>query len=190
MTPETPDLQAIVKRLDRLERQNRRMKQAGILLLVIVSAVLLIDLAAPKSRIVEAEKFVLRDSAGKPRGGLTVTEEGSALELYDTNQKLRVALGIPSGMPNLTLNDANETGRVMLAIAPSGSGLVLADRSGSFMAQLDVAEDGGTRLLLQDSQGFASSIGNVYSTSTKNNVTSAASVVLLGKDGKVIWHAP
>jgi hypothetical protein len=38
MTSQTPDMQAVVERLDRLERQPRRLKQVALLALVAITA--------------------------------------------------------------------------------------------------------------------------------------------------------
>ncbi len=61
MSSPTPDWTAVVERLEKLERQNRRMKQAGAVALVLAAAVLLIG-QAPRTRIVEANEFILKDS--------------------------------------------------------------------------------------------------------------------------------
>ncbi len=66
-----PTLINLAQRLDRLERENRLMKWLGSVLIVGVAtvAVMLIDqnrtaLLPPGGRIIEAEKFVLKDSSG------------------------------------------------------------------------------------------------------------------------------
>lgn len=48
MTTPTPDLPCIVERLEKVWRQNRRLNQAGTLLLVVACSVLLMGQAAPK----------------------------------------------------------------------------------------------------------------------------------------------
>lgn len=188
MSAPTADWSVIIERLEKLERQNLRMKQVGIVALVLAAAVVLMG-QAPANRIVEAERFVLKDKGGNVRGSLAIFADGPGLELYDANQKLRVALGVLGDMPNLTLKDGKEVGRVMLGIVPTGPGLVLADDRGKFRAQLDVGTE-GPRLFLEDQKGFGASIGNYYSPTKKSAETSAASVVLFDKDGKVLWEAP
>ncbi|MBI3895033.1 MAG: hypothetical protein HY313_03790 [Acidobacteria bacterium] len=58
MSEQRPDWQAIVERLEKLEKQNRRMMQAGALILVVAASVLLMG-QAPSYRVVEANEFVL-----------------------------------------------------------------------------------------------------------------------------------
>ena len=78
MASQTPDLQAVVERLGKVEKQNRRLRSVGIAVLVLVSAVLAIGQTVPKERILlEAEAFILRDKNGNDRAQLGVTEDGS-----------------------------------------------------------------------------------------------------------------
>lgn len=57
----------LVERLDRLERENHWLKRIGALAVVVISGVFMMGQALPKNRIVEAEKFVLKDTGGKVR---------------------------------------------------------------------------------------------------------------------------
>jgi hypothetical protein len=81
------ELAAVVARLEKVERQNRRLRGAGIAVLVLAVAGLLMGQAMPKARIVEAEGFVLKDGAGKVRAGLAVVKAGPVLRLSDENGK-------------------------------------------------------------------------------------------------------
>ena len=77
MSSPTPDWTAVVERLEKLERQNRRMKQVGAVALIIAAAVLLMGQASP-NRTVEANEFVLQDESGAVHGrfGLVDTVDG------------------------------------------------------------------------------------------------------------------
>ena len=66
---------ALVRRIERLERENRRFKRKGAAIVVGIVAVLLMGQTVPKSRTIEAEKFVLKDKRGKVRA---VLGEGGA----------------------------------------------------------------------------------------------------------------
>jgi hypothetical protein len=81
------ELAAVVARLEKVERQNRRLRGAGIAVLVLAVAGLLMGQAMPKARIVEAEGFVLKDGAGKVRAELVVDKDGPVLRLSDENGK-------------------------------------------------------------------------------------------------------
>ena len=50
MTSQTPDMQNVLERLEKLGKQNRRLKRAGLLALTAVGALLLMGQATPKSR--------------------------------------------------------------------------------------------------------------------------------------------
>ena len=58
----TSEWTAVMNRLERLEKQNRRMKQIGALALVLIGAVLLMGQATP-TKTVEANEFILRDTS-------------------------------------------------------------------------------------------------------------------------------
>jgi hypothetical protein len=72
----TMTVDTLTQRLDRLERESRRWKLAACLSVLGMVAVALIGQAAPRYRIVEAEKFVLRDSAGRVRATLGAQSSG------------------------------------------------------------------------------------------------------------------
>ena len=66
-------------RLEKLERENRRMKKAGIVGIVFAS-VLFISGQAKTNKVVEANEFILRDGNGKARARLsTVTVSDTTL---------------------------------------------------------------------------------------------------------------
>ena len=110
MASQTPDLQAVVERLGKVEKQNRRLKSVGIAVLVLVSAVLVIGQTVPKERILlEAEAFILRDKNGNVRGGLLATGDGEAsLSFADKNGNVRASLTVyEDGSPELYFRDKN-----------------------------------------------------------------------------------
>jgi hypothetical protein len=79
------------ERLDRLERENRRLKRAGVVVLALIGAVVLMGHVVGE-KVIEAERFVLLDSSGQPRAVLAVAKSGSGLYLYDEKGKLRAGL--------------------------------------------------------------------------------------------------
>src|SRR5437016_5436696 len=106
MTPSTHDLAAVVARLEKVERQNRRLKGFGLAALVLGATWLLLGAqAGQKGKAVEADKFVLRDSFGRTRAVLSVMggedDPSPALVLYDENLRPRAALGVNKDGPGL-----------------------------------------------------------------------------------------
>jgi hypothetical protein len=96
---------------------------------------------------------------------------GPALRLYDANDKERLSLNVHrdlSGVPEVSLSDSD---RVRIS-------LNLID---------------GPSVYLNDEQGYSAALGNtdlVTPRTGETSKTSAASVVLFGKDKKVLWQAP
>ncbi len=112
-----PTLDSLAQRLDRLERENRRLKLAGAILLLALVAVGAMGQVLPKAvpKVVEAERFVLRDTKGKTRGGLGVLADGTtALAFYDQNEKVRAVLGVEPAGPSLVLYGQNSETRAVL----------------------------------------------------------------------------
>ncbi len=95
------------ERLNRLERENRRLKRAGGVVLGVIAALLLMGHVVGE-KVVEAERFVLLDSSGQPRAVLAVAKGGSGLYLYDNKGKLRAGLvGGTADETGLTLYHKN-----------------------------------------------------------------------------------
>ncbi len=180
-----PTMETLARRLDRVERENRRLKQAGVVALAVIAAVVLMGQATESkvAKVIEAERFVLLDPSGEIRAVLIQTKGGSSLHLYDEKGKLRV--GLVSGAADetgLSLYDADGEGRAMLALKPETSpALRFAAKPMKPQAALGVAHV--PTVLLFDDEGkpratlFLSSDG---------------SPVLAFNDniGEVIWSAP
>jgi hypothetical protein len=121
MTAQTPDMQAVLERLEKLERQNRRLKRVGLLVLVAVSAVVLMGQAAPKNHTVEAEEFVVKDSSGKRRASFgMVAKDIASLLVYESGGRI-TTLG-PTG---LVVVDSTGSQLVELVAGDDGSSLTL-----------------------------------------------------------------
>jgi hypothetical protein len=114
MSTET-EIEAIQKRLHKLERQNRWIKQAGMLLVLIVGAVVVMG-QTTASKVVEAERFVLKDGTGKTRGTWD-TEPYTKLLLYDESE--RVTLGLVS-------YDGKSSGHISIANRSLDTGVIIS----------------------------------------------------------------
>ena len=99
MAHDTLEIGVIVERLEKIEKQNRRFKQMGLGLVLVVGSQLLIGQAQPQStqrtpppsstRVLEAEKLILRDPQGRIRveidaslptpGVRLIAEDGTAM---------------------------------------------------------------------------------------------------------------
>jgi len=103
----------IVDRLEKLERQNRQMKLAGAVALVLAASVVLMG-QVPVTRTVEANQFILKDGDGKVRADLAVNANGAGLTLYDPSGKVRAMLTVTPAGPGLSLHDAKGHSRVLV----------------------------------------------------------------------------
>ncbi len=151
MTTQTADLAAVVKRLEKVERQNRRMKVGGIIISLVASASLLMGQAMPKPTTVEGEAFVVRDATGNQRAALHLTPDGgAALSFFDLAGKIRAALRVDrEGSPDLTLLDEAAKIRAILRVERAGlPGLVFFDQAGRARATLYVESEGSAVLQL------------------------------------------
>ena len=187
------DIQMLESRLIAIEQAHLRLRRIAVLSVVVIAgiALLIVQFAQNRTpRILEAERFILKDAKGEMRGGILMTPDGPSLQLFDSNHTLRLLLSVSGNQPNLTLKDANGIGVLIVADVPTGPGMMLYDRSGNPRAQFDVGS-AGPRLYLEDAQGFSTTIGNYF---TGNPATdqklNAASVILGSKSLGAFWRAP
>ena len=110
------------ERVNRLERQNRRLKMAGLIALLALLSVVLMGQAETVPDVIKAKNFVLLDDKGTVRGGMGVTSHGSLIQLYDPKGTARATLGSQNG--------------------PAGTALTLYDEKGAIRATLGVEQIG------------------------------------------------
>lgn len=179
MTPQTPDLAAVMARLEKLETHNRWLRR--VLLLALVGAVLLATQFQPsraqlKEQVVDAQKFILRDDKGKVRAALQMFKEGPALTLHDPMEKARAALLIGKtgpalalltpmekplialevddvGVQNFRFKDANGKDRLNLGLSRTGMGFEIFDENGIKRALVAAETQKGTALEFFDEIG-------------------------------------
>jgi len=122
-TTEVPESQTVEQRLDQLERENRRLKLAGIVVVVLGGAALLWALSQLVGRTVEARRFIFRDWGGEKRVEITIGSEGKAgLWLYDKTGKFRATFTVTAtGAPDIILYDENGRNRAEFGLLPDNS---------------------------------------------------------------------
>ncbi len=110
-----PTIETLARRLDRVERENRRLKQVGVMALAVIAAVVLMGQVSP-SKLVEAEMIFLQDAKGKPRGALGVNDDGTVfLRFADKDGRSRAEVGVlADGTANLVFRDKTNIARVGL----------------------------------------------------------------------------
>jgi len=148
--------------------------------------------------------LVLWDAAGKARVSMEANKDGSSLFLSDSNAKHRVSLWSPAngGDAEVALNDENAKERLRLWANANASGQNVTDERGAWFQVLNGAQksearietlDGSATLALSDAAGYASTFGVTSLVDTKTGTKSprsAASIVMIDKDGRVVWEAP
>jgi hypothetical protein len=215
MEPEISDLRVMAQRLEKLERQNRRLMKGGVLALAILFSIVWMGQAPPrKLRPVEADRFILKDPTGKKRAELMMEETGPGLVLYDFTGKRIGRFGGVSNGAGLSLQSVEGGARLSLVSQPEGPYLLLFDAGGKFRTELGASQRGPYMLLhdsdgipraalaldneqpklqLSDSQGFTAILGSnplVTANTQAVQKTNAASLLLFGKDREILWRAP
>ncbi len=168
-----PTMETLARRLDRVERENGRLKRSGVVALAVIAALGLMGQATTGkvAKVVEAEKFVLRDAGGTIRARLEILSFGKVqLVLFDKDDKPQSTLGVGSDGAGLILGGKEGTTflsttlllfsgkdfKVRLGMAlfpPQEPGLILAGSNGKHRAKLILGDDNAPALRLFDPDG-------------------------------------
>jgi hypothetical protein len=201
--------------VERLEKENRRLKQGALAFLLLIASVGLMAQtkqkpSAPSSSqrqkgrapapapagptAVEAQSFILKDLNGHVRAELGLTGSTPSLKFKDESGSALVTLALNTdapGGPLLLLSDPQHHAAVALSVLEhAGPQLSLTGERADIQLHMGVAPD-GTTLELSDKNGFTTSIGSgVVAKNGQAKQTSAASIVLYGKQRKVLWSVP
>jgi hypothetical protein len=201
---ETADLAA---RLDRLEKQNRRLRWMALALLVTGGLGFLVAADAPKNQTVEASKFVLRDADGQARATLAMdpqvgpvltfmTAKGTSraklalldskggdpvLTLHDEKGATRGGLTISGGAPMMLFLDQDQKMQMALGVDSGKPSLVLQNAAGTRQLGLGLEKD-GPLIQLTDPKGQAKAALSV--------TADGPHLTLTGKDGTSLFSKP
>jgi hypothetical protein len=186
-------LEDIQNRLLRVERQNRRLKQFGVAVLI-ASASLIVTGQAPSKKIIDANEFVLREEGGSIRARLFVTAKNTTSMTIPgfaepvpvtSNPAPTLALYDEKGQAVGLLNNDSIT-FIKSHISLGGGALSIGDQtSGVVVSPYSVG--------LFDEQGFELTLGRRALATPRTGETqmrSAASLVMFDKNKNVIWKAP
>jgi hypothetical protein len=150
----TPTLLSEIERLEKLERDNHRLRQVAALGLIVIAVVLLMAQTSGPRRL-EANEFVLKDDKGKVRGRFALLEKGLVpqLSLSDEQGRDLLTLSVIAGSPFLSFNDVRGTERVTLSIdeGRGDAGLTLR-HANKAPAITMLSENEGARIVLGDAQ--------------------------------------
>lgn len=134
MAPNDRDWQAVLGRIERVERQNRTLKlgMATILLLAGTAAVL----AATQGSTVKAQKITVTDAGGTPRAVLAGRADGADFTLLTPAGTSGISLSVMGGVAALAVGDTG-SGRIKIEAASDRSSLTLTT-PGQSLAALDL----------------------------------------------------
>lgn len=212
---ETTKLETLLSRVERLEKENRRLKRGALAFVLLIASVGLMaqtrqspptssqrqkgrapaPAPAPAGpTAVEAQAFILKDSNGHVRAELGLTGSSPSLKFKDESGSALVTLALNSdapGGPLLLLSDPQHHASVALSVLEhAGPQFSLTGERADIQLHMGVAPD-GTTLELSDKDGFTTSIGSgILPKNGQAKKTSAASIVLFGKERKVLWSVP
>ncbi len=179
MTQEMPDFQALVGRLEKVEKQNQGLRRAVAAMAVLAVAAMAIGAAQPKNRTVEAEAFILRDAEGQERAKLVAPSgypgfilndengtprmrlsvvEGPSLSLYDRNGNLRSKLWLQDDDPVLFFYNSDEKNQLGIGAIKDEPSLFLFDKNGKPRIGLAMAEEAGLAFFKDDGKTISYSI--------------------------------
>ena len=150
------EVKNLLRRVEATERENRRWQWTVTVTLAVTAALIILNQVMPATggKVLEAERFVLRDAQGRYRAELGFMDGASVLLLNDRNERPGVALSVfPDGPRRLSLLDREGRTRSVLTARVNGdSGLRLFDRNLVHRASLDVMEDGRPILRLANKE--------------------------------------
>jgi len=157
----------LVRRLESVERENRRLKRQSQMTLVVTAVLLGIGAALVWTaarhgmpglvpQVVESREFVLRDREGRVRGVWGQDDAGAIrLVLQDADNQTNIKLNLlDDGSSGLTFSDSVGNPRLIVAVLPDETvNLVFADGRGVARTVLGLNGRGGSTLVFGDGGG-------------------------------------
>ena len=180
-------------RILKLERQNHRIKQIGVTALIVIGSLLVMGEARSR-KSVEANEFVLLDNGGNVGANLALNKKFGNPEMHFFDEKGKTMLSLAGGGPSdnwggsMILFDGQGRDRAIFQANLDKPSLTMSNSKGDIQAGL-----GPGFLDVSDGEGFQAALGTMgleTPSTGETRRTSAASLVLLDKDKKVIWKAP
>ncbi|HXA94340.1 MAG TPA: hypothetical protein VN323_02215 [Candidatus Dormibacteraeota bacterium] len=209
-------LDALARRLDRLERQTRHWKTAAAILAALLGTAGALGVAAPAPADLQARSVTILDRTGAPRIRMAVADNDvTQIELWAARRRSAPTLYAAATGGTVQV-DGSSPGTAAVLSAGAAASLSLHTRTGNasmsivqetdrpdprlpgtsqLVERASLALDRGVaRLMLNDSAGTARSVlGDTGLRLVAPDVTEgrpAPSVVLFDESGTVLWKAP
>jgi hypothetical protein len=169
------EIRELNRRLQRLERENLRLKRTGIMTLVAAASLLVVGFAGPEDRTVEAERFVLRGADGTEAATLAIDKTGSP---YLLMRKQRASAMLTLSGPGLQLRGDDGRTSAFLGMQTDGSSMLsLSGKELVDGARVRVSDDG--------SVGFYALNGGQERAALEASTDGSANVSVRGKGGDI-----
>jgi hypothetical protein len=141
------EVEGLRRRIEGLERQNRRTKLAAIGTLFLVGMSLLLGQvpwaqAQSKAGADEPKPLVVRDKDGKERLWLGMGKDGPGLIFHDEDGKSRAEFGSAKGILLIRLVDASGQVTAGMAVQKDGISLVSSDKDGKLQTGVNAIKLG------------------------------------------------
>ena len=145
-----PDNSNLAFTVARLEKQLRVLRLALGAMVLAVGGMALTAWTMPQEQIVTAEKFMVLDADGIPRGMFGLLADGASVGMMftDLGGTARMEVGVdPNGSPRVAVMDDQQRLRAEIGMSDDGSArIVLADPSEIARASLSVNNEGAAQL--------------------------------------------
>jgi hypothetical protein len=135
MITRNPEVEDFRARLARLEKRNRWLQGAAVVVLILAGTGLLMGSQAPSlGRAMEAECFILRDSSGRERAWLGLDHGQPVLRFLNTSKREHAALELADEGIILRVRDSQGRLRTGLSLEKEGVALVTRNQDGQWVA--------------------------------------------------------
>ncbi|MBF0547426.1 MAG: hypothetical protein HQM08_23495 [Candidatus Riflebacteria bacterium] len=193
----------IEERITALERQNKRLKRLFFFIVILIGGFVVQGEISATSKIIEAEKFVLKNKQGKVRGVWENHESMTVLAMFDDSGVNRITAGLSNTDESLTFCDASGSPRIKFSFADGDSGIFVFDgnkkiRIGMALNSqgpcVDFRDSKGTRrlgmILTNEGPGFSLLHSNGRNGLGMALAKEMPSMVFTDPFGKISWAVP
>jgi hypothetical protein len=172
------DLNVVLARLDKVEKENRKMKRAGLACLLTAACIVVMGQARPAATTLQAQSYFLQDASGAKRAELLLesgapgSEPSPVLRFLDGKgaetlslSSTRLELAGKSDLgPDILLDDAKGMPRVDLGLEHNLPFIILNDEKGTVREDIGL-ERGDPAFVINDEKaqprvGFGLSNGH------------------------------
>ena len=203
MTAQTPEMQVLLERLEKLDRNYGQLKRVAIVAAVLAVIAVASAWGLPLARThaehgiphkLTAHRLEIVDGSGRVKVAAYVIGGHPGIAVYGAEGESAAALSADEGGGGLVLSDTQGNVRLGMGVSSNKANVLLFDHDGRDHVDISVPRSGAPSISLTDSQGFEMDLGSVTTKSRngETNNTSVASIVLFGNDKEhhPIWRAP